>query len=127
MEPIRTKESNALLDPPPGMEGAIHIPAHAQPTPAGGVVVFSVWEPTEQERQLIADGGQVKIALNCSGPEMIPLHDVRAVEEPEYIDPEEPTPEEDGRGLEEPQRPPAPVSKLHIPGRDFDPGDIPRG
>jgi len=111
------------------MEGAISIPAHAEPTPAGGVVVFSVWEPTEQERQLIADGGQVKIALNCSGPDMIPLHDVRAVEEPAYEDPGEAT--EGAHGSDTDQGaalpPPAPVTKLHLPGRDFDSGDIPRG
>ena len=119
MDPITTENTNAQLKAPKHLEGVVEVPAEIYPQPAGNVVVFAVWDFTDEEREEIAAGAKIKVALNVPNIDVVPLHDMRVVHEAALVEetPEDADgPDADGDAEEQPL---ASVTKLHLPGRDF--------
>lgn len=116
MHPVKTAETNDELTAPLEAQRMLQhpvIPCEAAAIPeTGQKVVFTVWDFTEQEREAIAQGAQVKFAQAVNRE--IPMLDAMVVEEPPLEEPEE-----DSESAEESPPAPASVTKLHLPGRDF--------
>lgn len=73
MKPIRTAETNHNFGAPLGHEEEIgNLPCKNE-TEHGANVVYSVWEPTAQERKAIADGYNLRIGVFGLGGGMVPI------------------------------------------------------
>lgn len=61
MNAIRTHNSNATLAPPPDMLECDPLPIQVSRNQQGSLLLSSVWEPTDLERQAITSGANVMI------------------------------------------------------------------
>lgn len=67
MTPIETEASNHNFGPPPGQEEHIgDLPCEIVETDQGRYI-YSVWEPTDAERQAIANGQNVRLGVGWIG------------------------------------------------------------
>lgn len=71
MNVVKTKNSNHNFGPPPGQEDSIgDLPCQIEddvPGFGGGRVIWSVWEPTKEERRAIANGQNVRLGVGWIG------------------------------------------------------------
>ncbi len=68
MKPIKTKETNHSFGPPPGKEDLIgNLPCSVQEVEDLGVFIYSVYKPTDEERQAIADGWNIRLGVGWIG------------------------------------------------------------
>jgi hypothetical protein len=63
MKPIIFEEQNLVYPAKEGPDGWDALPAHR----VDGHMVLSVWEPTNEERIAIAEGGRVEISILAGG------------------------------------------------------------
>lgn len=71
MRPITTAETAFEYGAPPGMEDEIGgFPCCREPALGRNTTIYSVWEPTESERKLIALGHNLRLGIH--GMEPIP-------------------------------------------------------
>jgi hypothetical protein len=80
MKPIRTKRSNFTYRGP--TSGIGDLPCERTDEEIGGHryrVVYSVWEPTPEEREFVAKGGNIKLGI--VGMEPIPPVSLQIVHE----------------------------------------------
>jgi hypothetical protein len=80
MDPIKTNRSNFVYKGPTPDIGDL---ACERTTESGTPVVYSVWEPSEEERRAIAEGGYVKLGI--WGMEPIPPVSVRTIKNEEKL------------------------------------------
>ena len=67
MRPIETTETNYNLGPPPGKEDEIGSLPCFKDNDENGTVFYSVWEPSEGEREAIAKGGNIRLGVYWIG------------------------------------------------------------
>lgn len=80
MDPIKTNRSNFVYRGPTDDIGDLDVERTSE---QGASVVYAVFEPSEEERQAIADGGFVKLGI--WGMEPIPPVSLRTVKNEEKI------------------------------------------
>lgn len=71
MQPIATSHpSEFVYGAPLGMEDRVGgLPCTREQTDLGGTAIFSIWEPTAEEREAIAAGANLRLGI--FGPEPI--------------------------------------------------------
>lgn len=77
MKAVRTEKSNFIYYGP--IEGIGDLDCQIIPDSEWGRVVRSIWIPTDEERQYIADGGNIE--LDILTPEQIPPVSVNVTDE----------------------------------------------
>lgn len=82
MKPVKTEHTTTTIKLRGGTDEN-DLPAYAQPDGHGGRVICSVWKPTDDEREAIAKGENLRLAVWASGmpPVAIELTDERVIEE----------------------------------------------
>lgn len=85
MRPIRTENSNHNWGPPPGQEGVIgNLPCEFPvESDIGSVFTYAVYEPSQEERQLIAEGYNIRLGVGWIGG--FPPVSLGVVHEPEKV------------------------------------------
>lgn len=90
MKPIRTPLCNTVDMPPRGSVGVAPLPSWRETNEHGVTAVFSVWEPTDQEREWIARGSNILVGVFSDPTPPVSLgivigSDFERIEEPDTI------------------------------------------
>ena len=68
MLPVKTARSNHNFGPPPGREEDIgDLPCEIVDEPNGDRFIYSVWEPSDEERKALAAGQNVRLGVGWIG------------------------------------------------------------
>lgn len=90
MKAVKTRNSNHNFGPPPGLEDyVIDLPCQTMSSMDAygygkGSVIFSVWEPTDEERKAISEGANVRLGVGWTGtfpPVSIGITDEERIED----------------------------------------------
>jgi hypothetical protein len=90
MRPIRTPLCDTVDMPPRGAADVAPLPSWRETNEHGVTAVFSVWEPTDAEREWIAHGSNTLVGVFSDPPPPISLgivigHDFEAITDPDVI------------------------------------------